>query len=116
MMNNRTVVTSGDRGWPRGWRFLGLVCDLPLAQRGPALIICAAQNGGVANRYAVALRFIDNAIIERHGPRRGFINTGVMEAAFIQDGHRKDVRGNNASRVCSDLNHGGGPQLVRFTT
>ena len=89
---------------------------LPFSQRGPALIVCAAQYGGVTNREAIFLRFIDNAVIERHGRRRGFIDTGIMEAAFVQDGDRKNVRGDNAGGVCCDLNHGGGPQLMRLAT
>src|SRR5579864_1073043 len=113
-MNNRPIVA---RGYScRSLRFLGLVCDLPFAQRGPALIVCAAQDGGVAHGYTVLLRLIDNAVIERHGPRRGFIDTGIMEAAFVEDGDGKYMRGNNASGICSDLNHGGSPQLVRLAT
>ena len=112
-MNNRPVVARGYRS--RRLRFLGLVCDLPLAQRGPALIICTAQDGGVANGNAFFLRFIDNAVIERHGPRRGFIDTGIMEAAFIQNGHGKDVRSDDAGGIRIDLNHGGSAQLVRLT-
>ena len=115
-MDNWPVVAWGDRGRRLGLRFFGLVCHLPFAQRGPALIVCAAQDGGVANGYAVLLRFIDNAFIQRHGLRRGFIDAGIMEAAFVQDGDGKDVRGNNAGGICGDLNHGGGPQLVRLTT
>ena len=115
-MNNWPIVAWGYRGGGMGLRFPGLVCHLPLAQRGPAFIVCAVQDGGVANRYAIRLDFIDNAVIERHGPRGGFIDTGIMKAAFVQNGDGKDVRGDDAGRVRSDLNHGCGPQLVRFTT
>ena len=115
-MDNWTVVTVCDRGRHLGRRFFGLFRHLPLAQRGPALIICAAQDGGVANGYAVFLRFIDNAVLQRHGLRRGFIDAGIVEAAFVKDGHRKDMRGNDAGGILSDFNHSGSAQLVRFTT
>ena len=115
-MNNRAVVTSGSRGWRRRRFFLGLFRHLPFAQRRPAVIVGAAQDGGIANRYPVLLRFIDNALIERHGLRRGLIDARVMKAAFIQNGDRKDMRGNNAAGILSDFNHRGSPQLVRLTT
>jgi hypothetical protein len=114
-MDDRPIVACGDRGWRLGLHFFGLVRDLPLAQRDPAPVICTAQNGSVANGYAICLCFIDNAIIERHGLGRGFINPGVMKPALIQNGHGKNSRGDDTGRVCSDFNHGGSPQLVRFT-
>ena len=115
-MNNRTIVSWVHRCGSLRLRFLGRVRRLPFAQRGPAFIVCAAQDGGVAHGYALFLYFIDNAVIERHGLWRGFINTSVMEAAFVQDGHGKEVSGDDAGRVSCDLNHGGGPQLMRLAT
>lgn len=94
-MDHRTVVTGGDRGRRLG-RFFGLFRKLPLAQRSPAFIVGAAQDSGIANRYPILLGFIDNAPIERHGLRRGLIDTSVMESAFVQNGDGKNMRGNNA--------------------
>lgn len=93
-MNDRTIV-AWDWGWRLRLRFFWRVCNLPFAQRRPALVVGAAQNGGIANRNAIRLRFIDNAIIERHGLRLVFIDAGIMEAAFVEDGYGKDVRSNN---------------------
>ena len=108
----RPIIAGGYR---RGsLRLFWRICGLPLAQSSPALVVCAAQDGGVAHGYAVRLRFVDNAIIERHGLWRGFVNAGVMKRAFIQNGHGKHPRGHDAGRISGDLNHGRSPQLVRF--
>ena len=90
-MEHRTVVTGGDRGGRLG-EFFWPFRDLPFAQRSPAFIVGAAQDGGITNRYPILLRFIDNALIERHGLRRGLINTGVVKAAFVQNGDGKNMR------------------------
>jgi hypothetical protein len=112
-MDNRPIVSGSHRGGSLGLRFLWLVRDLPFAQGSPALIVGAAQDGGVTNRYAVWLGLIDNAVIQGHGLRRGFVDAGIVEATVVQDGHGKNVRGDDAGWIRSDLNHGGGPQLVR---
>jgi hypothetical protein len=95
-MDHRTVVTGGDRGGRLGRSFFGLFRDLPFAQRSPAFIVGAAQDGGIANRYPILLRFIDNTLIERHGLRGGLINTGIVKAAFVQNGDGKNMRSDNA--------------------
>ena len=115
--SDRPVVAGGDRCRRRVLAvFLARRAHLPFAQRRPAVVVGAAQDGGVANGYAGCLGFIDNAVIERHGLRRGFVDAGVLEAAFVQNGDGNDVRGNDAGRVRGDLKHGGGTQLVGLAT
>jgi hypothetical protein len=115
-MNDWSIVARSYWGRRLHRRFFSFFCGLPFTQRRPAFIVCAAQDGGVANGNAIRLSLINNALIERHGPRRGFIDTGIMKAAFVQNGDWKDMRGDDAGRVCIDLNHGGCPQLVRLAT
>lgn len=98
----------------RSLRRLGRLRNLPLSQCRPAFIVAAAQNGGITGRYAIFLRFIDNAFIERHRLWSRLIDAGIMNGAFIQDGDRENPRANDAGRVSCDLYHRGGPQLMRL--
>src|SRR5947207_14720304 len=76
------------------------------------MVLYPAKNGEVAHRDATVLGLIDYAVIECHGPRTRFIDAGIAKAALVEDGDGNQPGRNDAAAVGSQLQQGGGAQLV----
>ena len=111
MMQDGPLVADVD--W-RGSRlcFLGRGNRLPFSGGDPAVIVSALVDGHKAGGGAALLRFIHNAVVQRHGPRRSLIGAGIVEGAIGKDGDRNNACGDNPCRISGDLKHGGGAELV----
>ena len=61
------------------------------------------------------MRFVHNAIVQRHGPGRGFVSACVLKIAIIEDGDGEDPGGDNAGRISRYFKHSGSAEFMRLS-
>lgn len=114
-MKNRPAVARVDLG---RWRlsFFGCGNRLPLAECSPGVIsFYAVRDGYIALGHPAFLRFIHNAIIQRHGPGRGFVSACIVEIAIVKDGDGEDAGGDDTSGIRGDFKYSGGAESMRLS-
>ena len=115
VMKDRPAIAGIDLGC---WRFSLFGCrnQLPLAECSPGVIsFYAVHDGYITLGHPAFLRFIHNAIVQRHGPGRGFVSACIVEIAIVKNGDWEDPGGDNASGIRGDFKHGGCAESMRFS-
>ncbi len=110
------IIRIGSRGRRRSCFLRDGCVHLPSSQRRPnATVLGSSGNGDVTGGQPGFLGFIDNAVIERHGLRGGFVDARVFKAAVSKNRDRRELGFNVAGTVRSQFKQRCGTQLVGRT-